>query len=277
MNKIFFIFLVISIKIFTQNVGQPWEQDSIINYVDINQMKQGWWVKKYPNNQLAYVAYFRDNKLVGEYKRWYPSGVLMAHIIYNNDGSIGYAKFYWDNGKIMAKGKYINQNLKDSVWEYYGTDGYLMMKETFKNGILDGISISYYRNAKRTPVKIAEFKNGKLNGVYKEFFEDSIVKLEIYYKDGLRNGPIYVYHPNGSIYISGYYKNDLSNGIWRKYDKKGNVVEEWEYIDGLRKDDEKYSKEFAKKVKEWEKIKGKIPEPSPDNFFKDNFNPYVFE
>ncbi|MCX7954275.1 MAG: toxin-antitoxin system YwqK family antitoxin [Bacteroidales bacterium] len=271
------LILTINKFVFSQNVGQPWEEDSVINYIDINGMRQGWWVRKYDKDKIAYVAYFKDNKIVGEYKRWYKSGALKARILYNKDGSVGYAELYWDNGKIMAKGKYINQNIKDSVWEFYGTDGYLMVKENYRNGVLEGKSISYYRNKEHSPVRVAIYKNGKLNGIYREYFENKLVKLEITYINGVRNGPITVYYDNGKKYIEGYYKNDLPEGKWIKYDRNGNIEKEYKYVKGELENQQEVDREFARQVKEWDKMKGKIPEPRPEDFFKDNFNPYINE
>ncbi len=254
---------------FTQNVGQP-GNDSIINYTDIQGNKQGRWIKKYDKNRIAYEGYFVNNKLVGNYKRWYYSGALKADIKYNNDGSIGYAKLYWDNGKLMAKGKYVNQNVKDSVWEYYGVDGALMMKETYVNGVLHGPSYSYFRNSRIS--RKAPYENGKLHGVYKEYWEDNgLTRLEIHYEKGVRKGPIKVYYDDGKTYLIGYYEKDLPHGKWTVYYKDGSIEKELEYINGILKNEDEYNREFAKKVMEWDKMKGKIPEPKEEDFFNPKF------
>ncbi len=257
--------------IFSQNVGQP-GNDSIINYTDIQGNKQGKWIKKYNKDQIAYIAYFKDNKLVGTYKRWYTSGALKSEIQYNNDGSVGYARHYWDNGKLMAKGKYINQNVKDSIWEYYGVDGALMMKESYLKGVLHGPSFSYYRS-KQVSRKIP-YDNGKIHGVYKEYFDESgFTRIEIYYEHGVRKGPIKVYFENGKIYIDGYYVNDLPHGKWIVYNEDGTIKKELEYINGKLKNEDQVNREFAKQVLKWDKMKGKIPEPKEEDFFNPKFKP----
>lgn len=254
---------------FSQNVGQP-GSDSIINYTDIQGNKQGKWIRKYDKNRIAYTGYFKNNKLVGNYKRWYYSGALKSEINYNNDGSVGYAKLFWDNGKLMAKGKYVNQNIKDSVWEYYGVDGILMMKESYVNGVLHGPSFSYFRNSKVS--RKAPYENGKLHGIYKEYWEENgLTRLEIHYEKGVRKGLIKVYYDNGKPYLVGNYEKDLPHGKWIVYFRDGTIEKELEYINGLLKNEDEHNREFAKKVMEIDKKKGKIPEPKEEDFFKSKF------
>jgi len=268
MKKLFYIVIIIfavNVSLYSQNVGQP-GNDSIVNYTDIQGNRQGKWIRKYDKDKVAYIGYFKNNKLVGTYKRWYYSGALKAEIRYNNDGSVGYAKLYWDDGKIMSKGKYINQNVKDSIWEYYGTDGALLSKESYNKGVLNGNTYDYFRDGSLS--KLAPYVNGKLHGIYKEYWETvSRVRLEIAYKNGVRLGAIKVYFDDGKPYLVGNYVNDLPDGKWTVYTQDGKVDKELEYINGRLKDEDKYDKEFTKKVMGWDKMKGKIPEPSDEEFF----------
>ena len=59
---------VISQSIAAQNVGQ--KGDTLINYTDINNMKQGVWRKVYPNGKLAYEGKFRNDKPIGVFNRY---------------------------------------------------------------------------------------------------------------------------------------------------------------------------------------------------------------
>ena len=52
---------------------------------------------------------------------------------------------YLGNGKVKAKGKYIEQN-KDSVWNYFNDEEKIISVESFKNGVNDGVWINYYEN-----------------------------------------------------------------------------------------------------------------------------------
>jgi len=80
----FFISLIVTF-VFAQNVGQ--KGDTLINYKDINGMKQGRWSKKYRNGKPAYHANFKNDKLIGLYQRFYTSGKLSLEVNYDKNES----------------------------------------------------------------------------------------------------------------------------------------------------------------------------------------------
>jgi len=57
------------------------------------------------------------------------------------------ATLYYDDGKVEAKGKYIDKN-KDSVWTYYDAHGKMTATESYANGAKDGVWKIYYGNGK---------------------------------------------------------------------------------------------------------------------------------
>ena len=71
--------------------------------------------------------------------------------------------------------------------------------------------------------------NGKRNGQWTSFFENSNVQSEGFFKDGLRDGKATVYYANGKVYYEGYYKNGKEVGKWVFYDDKGNKINEKDY------------------------------------------------
>ena len=137
-TSILIILVFIATNLFSQNVGE--KGDSLVNYTDINGNKQGFWKKTYKNGRLAYTANFVNDKLIGEYKRFYSvTSKPMLEIIYDKEQS-GMAKLFWDTGKLMAFGKYINKNIKDSVWNFYGIDEKLMATVIYDKGIKNGLA-----------------------------------------------------------------------------------------------------------------------------------------
>jgi antitoxin component YwqK of YwqJK toxin-antitoxin module len=260
------ILLMFNIFSYAQNVGQKDGDTVIVNYTDIQGNRQGKWVRKYDEKRIAYEAYFKNNILIGDYKRYYKSGVLMVYIKYNKTGSVGYAKLYWDNKKVMAEGKYIKQNVKDSLWKYYDEEGLITSEEMYNAGVKDGVSKDYFKNGKTS--EIMTIKNGKKNGIWKRFFESGGVRFETKHVLDKREGPFNVYYEDGKPYMLGHYKNDIPDGKWTIYNKNGSVEKVLEYINGKLVDQEKYDEEFKKEMKSWEQMKGKIPEPKESDFFK---------
>ncbi len=260
------IFVIIILpSVSAQNVGQKADTAKLINYTDIQGNRQGNWHRKFASGKTAFTGYFVSNKLIGDYKRYYESGTLKAYVKYNKTGSVGYANLYWDSSKKMADGKYINQNVKDSIWNYYGMDGVLKASESYKAGIKDGASKSYYPSGKQ--LMILTYKDGKKNGVWKTLYEDGIVRFETKHVNDKRDGSFNVYYENGRIYLKGKYKSDSPDGKWTTYNPDGTVLKEVEYINGHMVNEEKFDEEFKKQMKEWEGMKGKIPEPNEGSFY----------
>lgn len=261
------IAVIFVVSLFAQNVGEKGNQDSLINYTDIQGNKQGKWTKNYKSGKKAYEANFRNNKLVGEYKRWFASGQLMAHVKYNEQGDVGYAKIYYDTGVICGEGKYVNQNVKDSIWKFYGTDGKLMSEVSYKKGKLDGQSKSFFRNGKVS--EVITYKDSVKEGLWRRYYEEGGTEMETMHVKGKRQGVFQVFYPKGNLKIKGRYFNDLPSDKWTYYNQDGSVEKELEYDKkGRLKNQDEVDAEFTKQVQEWDKLKGTIPEPNEKSFFK---------
>ena len=240
------------------------KKDSVINYKDINDKRQGHWEKKFDNGNIAYKAYFINNIPVGEYTRYYYTGAIKAKINYAEDKSgKGKAVLFWDDGKKMAEGNYVDIKVKDSIWDMYAADGALIVKIKYKNGIKNGREIKYFRN--KYPSEMISWKNGIKNGVWRWYYDNGQVRMEKKFDMGKQEGPFRTYYEKGNIYISGRYEKNKRVGIWKYYDAHGNIEKEIEYVNGVAKDKYKMEQELTNKIQEWENNKGSIPEPSIEN------------
>lgn len=270
-NFIALILLVISLTSFTfaQNIGQQSSDTTkLINYTDIQGNRQGNWLRKFESGKTAYTGYFVNNKLIGDFKRYYETGKLKAYIKYNKIGSVGYAVLYWNSETKMAEGKYINQNIKDSVWNYYYENGKLASTESYKEGAKDGAFKNYFVNGIQS--QVLTYKNNKKDGLWKTFFENGSVRYETKHIKDKRDGPFNAYFEDGKLYLKAHYKNDMPDGKWTFYNKDGSLWKELEYINGKLVDEDKYNEEFKKQMLEWDKMKGKFSEPKEEDFFKSN-------
>jgi len=259
-------FILLSLNLFSQNIGQ--HGDTILNYIDINGNKQGHWKKNYQNGNIGYEANFKNNKLVGEYKRYYEVGSIKTIIKYDKTGDKGKAVFYWDDGTKMAVGNYVNQNIKDSIWNYYATDGVLIMQEIYKNGKKNGISKKFWRNGKTS--QEVPFENDIINGAYREYYESGQKLIETLYKKGKNDGLFYRYYESNRVAIKGYYKNNVMDGKWQYFDNEGKLIQEIIYKDGKPINEKEINEQFKNQIKEWEKNKGQFSEPNSNMFFENN-------
>jgi len=178
----------------------------------------------------------------------------------------GWIEDYYDNGKLLHKGYYIDGQLK--VYKNYYPDGTLE-REFKSSGLSNGELTTFYKSGKiRTKslctetfiLKYEEFyENGQLEyleeydkkGEYyvrtQSFFEngkpESILELKdpkklIYTKiEYYENGNV---KENGSIYYSrssgDYYKFD----VWKEFDENGKLVKEIIYENGKPVSEKKF-------------------------------------
>jgi len=163
----------------------------------------------------------------------------------------------------MAEGKYININIKDSIWNMYGTDGKLMVKIPYKNGLKNGKEIKFYKNGNKS--EIIEWKNDVKDGVWNWYYENGKIRMKAHHVNAKRNGNFTFYHKNGIPYIVGKYKNDFRDGKWKFYDNSNKLIKTIIYVNGKATNQDELDEEMTKQFNEWEKMKGKIPEPSIEN------------
>ena len=56
------------------------------NKSDQQGRKQGHWIKKYPNENVMYEGFFKDDHPVGEFRRYYEDRTLKSILIFSGDG-----------------------------------------------------------------------------------------------------------------------------------------------------------------------------------------------
>lgn len=214
--KLIFIFLItVYSSLFSQ-----------INQLDSKGRKQGNWQKNYPKSDvLQYKGQFKDDKPVGTFTYFYPSGPIKATIEHYPDGHHARAFFYFENKMLMTEGFYFNQK-KDSTWVNYNEEGLVLGVESFKNDKLNGKKVIYYlegqiETEKLNPLSVASYTNDTLDGDYKEYFSTGKLKLIGKYENGKLVGEWKEYYPNGSIFKISKYKDNQMHGWSFTYTKDG--------------------------------------------------------
>ncbi len=228
-----------------------------INQIDEQGRKQGFWTKKYRNGVTAYEVTFKDNKPVGEYKRYHENGKLYAFLIYDDKGEWADAKLYDEDGELIGEGKYFGK-LKDGLWTYYDK-GVKVAEENYTMGKKNGTSKTYFHNG-----QISEEKNWKddvENGAWRQYYDNGKKRLETKIDMGVRNSVYYLYYQNGHLKIRGQYKNDLMNGKWIYYDNDGKVLKEIVYHMGKAENKDELEKEEQELFKQFEVNKKRLMDP----------------
>ena len=240
--------------------GQPKNQR------DAAGLRQGHWEAVDSNGKLVYSGYFKNDKPVGEMKRYFPTGGVRVVMNYDDTGTKVRSKFFWQSGELAAQGNYINTQ-RDSVWLYYSNfTGTLSQRVEFTAGKQSGKAQSFYPDGSVAEETI--WKDGLKEGPWIQYFRNGQIKSNAIYISDKMEGAFIAFYPDGKPEIEGAYRNGLPDGEWKRYDEKGKLTSTIRYENGkiANYDElEAAQQEFFKKVSEQE---GRIPEPTIEDLMR---------
>lgn len=209
------------------SVCTAYGQDSI-NRKDASGRMHGQWIKYDSLGNKVYEGTFREGIPVGEFRYFYPDGKLRTITKYADSGKRASTVSYFPNGMKMASGNYLNEK-KDSVWLFFdGRDGSLVQEESYKNGVRDGISRTYFSEGGISGIQ--SWKDGIKDGIWEEYYSNGSIKLHGTFKMGDKEGPYQAFYENGSPLVIGRYSEGHQDGTWIFFDSDGAVSkrETWE-------------------------------------------------
>ena len=220
--------LVISASATSQTVSE-------INKSDQKGKRQGHWIKKYPNENVMYDGFFKDDHPVGEFRRYYEDKTLKSILLYSADGKEAFATIYHPNGYIYAKGKYVDQ-MKEGKWQFFSaiTADYLISEEHYSGNIRNGPSVKFYPDS--TIAESLTYINDIRQGEWIKYYPDGAICLKSNYLNGKLNGKFEVWYQNGMIEFSGQYKDDARDGSWLIYKNDGTIKYKIKYLEGVTND-----------------------------------------
>ena len=194
-----------------------------LNQVDSKGRKQGEWAKTYPDSRVyQYRGQFKDDKPVGTFTYFYPSQKVKAIIKHQENSNRSVAYFYHENKEVMSYGIFRDMK-KDSVWLNFAPSGRISNKETYKMDSLDGLKTVYFLPESLEDKRIIVageylYKNGTLDGPFKEYFDVGTLKREGAYLNGRKQGVWITYEPTGKKLMLERYKNGVKHGWFEAYE-----------------------------------------------------------
>lgn len=142
---------------------------------------------------------------------------------------------YWEihnmKGNIQAQG-FVFQGKKDGVWREYNDGNAALNKiAEYKEGVLNGASITISTSGS---VQSEEtYINGKKNGQRRTYsYFGGRLKMSETYKDDALDGMKKIFYEEGNIQEEGYYKNGKRDGVVKWYLENGNLSMEYLYKNG---------------------------------------------
>ena len=110
--------------------------------------KDGWWTDKYNNGHTSSEGKYDKGIKVGEWKKYFPDGVLEFQINYNDEGiKHGDWKSFHKNGKLKKEGIYKNGG-EEGKWVEYHENGETAIEKNYKNDKKIGSWTWYHPNGK---------------------------------------------------------------------------------------------------------------------------------
>ena len=206
----------------------PFIAFSQINQTDAKGMRQGVWQKQYQNGRLMYKGQFKDDKPVGEWKRFYEGGQVKAILNYKQNSDSAFVQLFDVWGKKAAEGNYVNEK-KAGNWTIL-KDNRKVATEHYVNGLKEGVCKKFYNTGEL--LEEAEWKAGKKEGKYQVFYKSGEPYMQCKFSNNERNGLCLSYFPNGRLEMEAYYKNSLRNGEWKFYKENGDSFYTLKYDEG---------------------------------------------
>ena len=162
---------IISFGGFSQT-SETYEGETV-NVRDVENKKQGAWVKLDKAGKLVEKGNYTDNKKDGIWKGYYPSGKIKHEITYKKNRADGPAKFYYEDGKISEQGIW-KVNKWVGEYKYYHENGSLAYDWKYN-------------------------ESGRRTGEQKYYYDDGSLRIHGDWTDGKKKGILTELHPDGSI------------------------------------------------------------------------------
>lgn len=149
----------------------------------------GFYKSYYPNNTLAEVKNYKDNKLEGLYQGYYANRNLKEEVNCTDNQYNGLYKKYYETGEKLCEINYLN-GFQNGLTQYF-----------YKNNQLQS-SVNHIINANEFGEIVSVYNGEKL-----EYYEDGTIKSKAMFSLGVLNGDYIQYDNNGKIIIHYIYKD----------------------------------------------------------------------
>jgi len=225
---------------------QFWDMDSLVSeYADLH----------YPNGQLIEKISYKEGLKNGKFTGYYQNGAKKYLKRYEDDEPEGKWQYYTMAGKTNAEEIYeggkrneewfrIEEN-GDTYYQYWDLDslvseyadlhysnGQLIEKISYKEGLKDGKFTGYYPSGKVEYVK--RYEEDKPMGKWKFVREDGTTKKIEVYETGKKNEEWITYEKNGDVYYQFWDMDSLVSEYADLHYPNGQLIEKISYKNGQK-------------------------------------------
>ncbi|SMD37884.1 Antitoxin component YwqK of the YwqJK toxin-antitoxin module [Reichenbachiella faecimaris] len=151
----------------------------------------------YPNGNLFYLGFIKDNLEEGTWTYWY------------------------ENGQKEEKGDY-KQGKKEGLWKYWFEGGGLRKKASYEEGLHDGAYEEYHSNGQIKETGF--FTDGQKDSQWCQWSKGGKLLAKVNFRKGLFHGEMKSFYETGSISAYGIYKEGKMDSLWTSWYSNGNMA-----------------------------------------------------
>lgn len=141
---------------------------------------------------------------------------------FGNDENGYYCRTTSSGTKLMET-NYVNGKINGHTTLYYRSNGKKYIDCNLIDGIMDYDDDNY------------EYKSGKFDGEYLEYYNNGQILIHCFYTNGLKNGKYKSYFKNGNVQKECEYINDKIHGLCTTYYENNTEVMKCYYDNGIIK------------------------------------------
>jgi uncharacterized protein len=167
----------------------------------------------------------------GPFKEYFENGNVMAEGKYTDSKKIGYWKFYYQDGTLEQEGNFNSKGKQIGEWVWYYDNGNSMRKENFEEGLSEGSYYEFDINGKT--IVQGEYFDGEETG--KWFWEIGDTREEGSFVEGRPEGNWKITDiETGKLMFEGKYLDGYPNGKHTQYWDNGTKRTEGFYVMGQK-------------------------------------------
>ena len=187
------------------------------------------------NGGLIREGFYKNNKKVGVWKNYHKNGKIYKVYSYSDDGKLtGLEKQYSEVG-VLTRETNLNEQ-GDLVRKLYSDSSnvfakYIVVRSTSGDWFMkQGAYKEYYENSS---LKVTcKYVNDEINGVWRSYYITGEKEWEVEYTNGYRQGSYKQFFKNGAVKVEGVNFEDYKNGNEKQFNENGNLIWEGKYADG---------------------------------------------
>jgi antitoxin component YwqK of YwqJK toxin-antitoxin module len=176
-------------------------------------------------------------------KEYHDNGIISEEYYLTNNVKNGEYKSYNYDGTLNITSNYVDGKLHGKCKKYDKTkDNRLHIECNYIDDKLEGEFIIYWHFRDNNYIsnviikEIYNYNNGKKNGEYKKFYNNSELEKICRYIDDKKQGECKEYHQTGELWKTYNYVDDLLDGEYKEYNYSG-VINYHYYKAGFLQDD----------------------------------------